>query len=325
MADTPNVTGVCNGSVTAVAASSTISLSGGSIAGGGNCAISVDVKGTSPGIKNNTTEVVSSSNAGSGLTSNTAQLEVLRTPTSTGVTSSANPSNLGDSVTFTATVTSGAGTPTGSVQFKNDGNNLGAPVPLNGSGVAQLTTSSLTPGTRIITADYLGDSNFDTSTGTLAGGQVVINLSGWTTTGANGATEDESNPVRPTYTNFTAAANPGSPAGTYVLRYNITANGNLTSIAAVNTRFRVRFRDEGAGSRVTVAIVRSPISGGATTIGTLFDSDAYAPGSGFQMQQILMPALVFDFTLNTYWLEVTLTKTDTLNQPGFGGAQINQQ
>ena len=46
---------------------------------------------------------------------------------------------------------------------------------LNGSGVAQLTTSSLAAGTHTVTADYNGDMNFAVSTGTLAGGQVVNN------------------------------------------------------------------------------------------------------------------------------------------------------
>lgn len=147
----------------------------------------------------------------------------------------------------------------------------------------------------------------------------------WTTTGDAGVTEDESNPARPTYTNFTAAANAGSPAGTYVLRYNMQAVQGLTG-AGANTRFRVRFRDDGPGSRVTVAIVRSPIAGGGSvTLGTLFDSDAYAPSLSFQSQEILMPALAFDFTQNLYWLEVTLTKADAANQPAFGSAQVNQQ
>jgi uncharacterized repeat protein (TIGR01451 family) len=148
---------------------------------------------------------------------------------------------------------------------------------------------------------------------------------GWTTTGDAGVTEDESNPAKPTYTNFTAAANSGSPAGTYVLRYNITAIGNLNKIGAVNTHLKVRFRDDGAGSRVTVSMMRANIFGGVATLGTIFDSDTFASGSSYQTQELLMPAVAFDFTQNTYWLEVTLTKTDTTNQPGFGSAQINQQ
>ncbi|HEU5240115.1 MAG TPA: Calx-beta domain-containing protein, partial [Pyrinomonadaceae bacterium] len=97
----------------------------------------------------------------------------LKAATVTTVTSSVNPSNFGQSVTFTATVTSGAGTPTGTVQFKDGMTNLGGPVVLNVNGVATLTTSTLTVGTHPITADYGGDGNFAISTGTLAGGQVV--------------------------------------------------------------------------------------------------------------------------------------------------------
>jgi uncharacterized repeat protein (TIGR01451 family) len=98
---------------------------------------------------------------------------IAKAATTTAVTSSVNPSGVGQSVTFTATVTSPSGTPTGTVQFKDNGVNLGSPIPLNGSGVAQLTTSSLTGGLHPITADYSGDGNFITSSGTLTGGQTV--------------------------------------------------------------------------------------------------------------------------------------------------------
>jgi hypothetical protein len=170
--------------------------------------------------------------------------------------------------------------------------------------------------------------------GTAMGGQdtsapqtfvITVNPIGWTTTGDSGATEDESNPAKPTYANFTAGLSDGSPAGSYVLRYNITAIGNLTSIGAANTRLKVRFRDEGAGSRVTVSIMRSPITGGASVLGTVFDSDTFASDANFQTQEVLMPAITFDFTQYVYWLEVTMTKDATTNIPGFGLAQINQQ
>jgi CSLREA domain-containing protein len=93
--------------------------------------------------------------------------------TTTGVTSSTNPSNLGQSITLTATVVSSAGTPTGTVQFKDGATNLGSPISMV-SGVAQLTTSSPTAGTHAITANYSGDSDFLASSGTLSGGQSVL-------------------------------------------------------------------------------------------------------------------------------------------------------
>lgn len=147
----------------------------------------------------------------------------------------------------------------------------------------------------------------------------------WMTIGAGAVTEDESNPARSTYTEFMASASSGSPTGAYVLRYNIMAIGNLTQSGAVSTRLRAHFRDEGEGSRVTIHIMRSGIFGGLSPLGTLFDSDAYTPSTGYQLQEIVMPAVMFDFTQNTYWLEVTLTKTNTTNEPAFGSAQINQQ
>ena len=104
--------------------------------------------------------------------------QVVNNPnTTTTITSSINPSDFGQPVTFTALISavqSSAGTPTGTVQFKDNGNNLGVPVTLNGGGMAQFTTSSLTIGNHGITANYSGDSNFLLSSSSLAGGQTVL-------------------------------------------------------------------------------------------------------------------------------------------------------
>jgi hypothetical protein len=103
----------------------------------------------------------------------TRSTATVKAATVTSISSSANPSDFGQTVTFTATVTSTAGTPAGNVQFKDNGTNLGATVALNGSGVATLTTAALTVGTHVITAEYAGATTFAASTGTLSGGQVV--------------------------------------------------------------------------------------------------------------------------------------------------------
>jgi len=92
--------------------------------------------------------------------------------TSTAVTSSSNPSDLGQNVTFTATVTSVA-TPAGTVQFKIDGVNAGAPVTLDAAGVATFATAALTVGNHSIVADYSGNANFNPSTDSLPGSQLV--------------------------------------------------------------------------------------------------------------------------------------------------------
>jgi len=83
--------------------------------------------------------------------------------TTTSLTSSLNPSQVGQAVTFTATVTSGGGTPTGTVTFKDGATALGSAT-LAGGGVAALTISSLTLGSHSITAVYGGGASFAAST-----------------------------------------------------------------------------------------------------------------------------------------------------------------
>jgi len=89
---------------------------------------------------------------------------VLKAPTTTTLTSSPNPSQVGQTVKFTATVTGQyGGTPTGSVTFK-DGHTVMAQVSLSG-GVARYKTSTLTKGNHHIWANYGGDENFRPSQG----------------------------------------------------------------------------------------------------------------------------------------------------------------
>jgi hypothetical protein len=83
--------------------------------------------------------------------------------TTAAVGSSANPSVFGSAVTLSATVTSSAGTPTGSITFFDGTTSLGS-VTLNSSGAASLTTSALSVGSHSVTVQYSGDSNFSPST-----------------------------------------------------------------------------------------------------------------------------------------------------------------
>ena len=84
--------------------------------------------------------------------------------TTTAIASSANPSTLGQSITFTATVAgpSGPNTPTGTVTFV-DGQTILGTSPLNASGVAEFITSTLSPGGHTITGEYGGDAAFQAS------------------------------------------------------------------------------------------------------------------------------------------------------------------
>ncbi len=91
--------------------------------------------------------------------------------TTTTVSSSADPSESGAAVTFTAAATvdaPGAGTVTGSVQFQDGGVDIAAPVSVDGSGHAAITTATLGVGTHTIGAVFTSDSpNFTGSDGTV--------------------------------------------------------------------------------------------------------------------------------------------------------------
>jgi len=123
--------------------------------------------------------ITASYNGDGNFNGSNAQLSqvVNKAGTTTAITSPVNPSDFGQPVTFTATISAvspGAGTATGTVQFKDNGNNLGVEVTLNAGGSAQFTTSSLTIGNHNITAVYSGDGNFLSSSGSLAGGQTLL-------------------------------------------------------------------------------------------------------------------------------------------------------
>jgi hypothetical protein len=105
------------------------------------------------------------------LTSNSAVYAqtISKIATTLGLISSANPSNIGSPVTFTATVTAPTGTPTGSVSFFDGATPLGT-VATSG-GVAAFTTSSLIGGNHTINATYGGTSTYAGSSNSVA--QVV--------------------------------------------------------------------------------------------------------------------------------------------------------
>jgi len=92
-------------------------------------------------------------------------LTVNKAPTSTSITSSPNPSTLGDTVTITASVIPAVAT--GTVTFQDGGGTIGSATVTNGT--ASITSSSLSPGGHSLTASYGGDIHY------LASGSGITN------------------------------------------------------------------------------------------------------------------------------------------------------
>jgi len=94
-----------------------------------------------------------------------ASFTVVPATTKAVVSSSVNASVLGTQVAFTATVMAvapGAGTPTGTVVFKDGATTLGSVV-LN-NGVATLATAALATGSHMISVEYAGSFSFNATT-----------------------------------------------------------------------------------------------------------------------------------------------------------------
>lgn len=205
---------------------------------------------TDNGLSNGTTYyyVVFGTNAeGEGAYSSevSATPQVPTLPTSTTLSSAPNPSVFGQSVTFTATVSSnppGGGTPTGSVTFSEGTTVLASGVTVNGAGQAAFSTSTLSAGSHVITAAFSGTGSWANSSGdNSAAPQVVYQM-----------------------TTFTSvAADDG-----WVLESSETSNvgGSINSTAGTTSALRVGDDNKKKQYKSVLSFDTSPIPDGATII-----------------------------------------------------------
>ena len=160
--------------------------------------------------------------------------------TTTALVVAPNPSNAGAAVNLTATVAMAAGatadgTITGTVTFTDGSTTLGT-APVNASGVAVLTVSTLSAGTHAIIANYNGNTNYAASSSSAVG--EVINSTGTTTT-----LNASANPViagqTETFTASLVSATGGIPTGTVSFHDGATVIGtgtvNAQGIATFST------------------------------------------------------------------------------------------
>ncbi len=147
--------------------------------------------------------------------------------------SSVNPSNYGQSVTFTATVTGPGITPTGTVTFYNGASPIGTGT-VNASGVATFVTSALAGGSHNITAQYGGDTQYNSATSSVL--TQIVNKIGATLTIAavpNPSVFGQS----VTFTMTIIGANGVVPTGSLTL----TDNGNPLSTVTLDPTGKATF------------------------------------------------------------------------------------
>ncbi len=228
-------------------------------------------------------------------------------PTTTGVTTSANPSLFNGQVTFTATVASNpaGGTPSGTVTFSDNGVAIpgGTGVSLVG-GTAAFSTSSLAVGPHSITAVFNpGNTYFATSTSATLS-QTVNRAT--TTTNLTSSTGGQ--PVTPGATvTFTAALNPGTATGTVTFMDGIASMGTVTlNLGAAN-------------------FSTANLSAGTHTITAVYNGDTnYAISTSNTVTQAVTNAsvtisVVSSLPTSTYGNSVTFTATVS---PVSGGGAV---
>jgi large repetitive protein len=172
--------------------------------------------------------------------------------TTTTVAASSATSTYGEPVALTATVTtSGTGTLGGKVQFY-DGDIAIGTARLNSSGQATLNLNNLSVGDHSITATYLGNTNFSTSTSDTPATLTV------------GAAS--------TFTLVTTSGNPVAPGDTLTLTARVlgvpTANGNGGGDADDDCGLRGDFGSQASLPTGTVDFQATDASGTVTDLGS---------------------------------------------------------
>ena len=214
--------------------------------------------------------------------------------TTTALVSSPNPSNSGQAVTFTATVTtSGSKTPTGTVTF-NDGSTALGTGTLNGSGVATYTTSNLAVGLHSMTAVYGGDANNGGST------SAVL-------------TQTVQQPtLATTNTTLASSANPSMSGSSVIFTATVTTNGSKTPTGTVTFNDGSTALGTGTLNGSGVATyATSNLAVGLHSMTAVYGGDANNAGSTSSVVTQTVIAPDFSFTPNPMSATVTAGQSGT--------------
>jgi hypothetical protein len=230
-------------------------------------------------------------------------LTVSQANTNTVVVASTNPSQSGQPVTFTATVTvsapsTAAITPTGVVTFLDGTTPLGtaALAQSNGTFTASFTTANLSVGTHNITATYGGDSNYLTSTVTIA--QTITDVS---ISPNNPGGSSSNNPVSTTTSLFVSslAVPYGQPI---VLIATVTSAGNGPALTTGSVTFMDQGSPLGTVQMVGTALVfnLSTLSPGKHELSAVYSGDVTHVGSSSDGVTVVVGTLDQQFVGGLY-------------------------
>ena len=233
-------------------------------------------------------------------------------PTTTTLTSSANPSVYRQPVTFTATVTPGLttyGAVSGYVAFTVDGNTA-VDEPVGSNGQAVYETTSLSVGTHKVVATYLGTSVFATSQATIA--SQVVNQASSTTTLAYSGYLVPGLPLSLTATVAVQSPSYGYPTG------SVTFMDGTTALGTINL--------SGTGTTQTATLpLPTGLSLGGHSLTAVYSGDTNTLGSTSAALKVNVAQIVTETSLTTTVNPVVIgqpvTLTATVSPSSAGGAK----
>ena len=277
------------------------SIGSGSLSGGNAVEFTI---ATLTGGSHSITAVYSGDANFSGSTSTGLAETVNPALTATTVATSANPASVGQAVTFSATVQPSTGTTaSGNVSFL-DGTTVLGNVAL-ASNAAQLTVSTLAPGSHSITAVYGGSANLAGSTSTAL--VEMVNQAATTTTVTSNL-----NPA------------PYGQAVTFTIAIQPTTSGNVTgTLNLLDGTTTIGVTTLVAGQHNSASFTLSGIQGGTHTITANYAGDAnYTGSTSAALTQTITQgttAITVASSVNPAALGQTVTLTATI-VPSVGSA-----
>ncbi len=238
----------------------------------------------------------------------------------TALNTSVNPATAGQAVTLTATVlanTPGTATPTGSVTFTDTTTQTTLGTMSLSHGTAALTTTALATGTRVIAADYSGDSNYLFSLATVTvtvyqppaspGNPAVYVVNLTSETGASSGTDDVGGTTYPSgdvlWAVTQANANPNA-AGS-IIEFDPTVFATPQTITLSSTLVL----SESAGPEV--------IQGSGANLVTISGGLTYNPQTG---QPLGVGVFQVDSGVTATLSELTITEGSATNGGGIENA-----
>ncbi len=291
---------------------------------------SYSTSGLSTGSHSITAEYAGDTNNAAATSSSITVSVGQSTPTVVVTASNANPS-LGDTVTFTATLSNGS-SPSGTVTFKDNGATLGTGT-ISGT-TASYSTSGLSTGSHSITAEYAGDTNNAAATSS----SITVSVGQSTPTVV--VTASNANPSLGDTVTFTATlSNGSSPSGMVTFKDNgatlgtgtisgttasYSTSGLSTGSHSITAEYAGDTNNAAATSSTLTVTVAAPVftfspAGGAlpsAVAGSVYDQavTASASGSTLPLSYTLgAGALPDGLTLNTATGAISGTPTTAAN------------